>query len=64
MGQEHIGKYREYCDKIKQFYKMFNIKDDLDYQTFLILNGSEQKDFIVAKIMSKRNEKISLLLSL
>ncbi len=58
-----IENYRYYCNRIKQFYKKFNMKDDEKYLKYLSLPNREQReDFINNIISEKRNAKIDSLL--
>lgn len=59
-----IENYRYYCDRIKQFYKKFNIEEDEKYLTYLTLNSEEDKEQFISEIVTKkRNRKIDLILS-
>lgn len=56
--------YRYYCDRIKQFYKEFNIEDDEKYLKYLALPSDEDRESFLAEIVTrKRNTKIDLILS-
>lgn len=56
--------YRYYCDRIKQFYKEFNMEDDEKYLKYLALPTEEDKEnFLTDIITKKRNRKIDSILS-
>ena len=56
--------YRYYCDRIKQFYKEFNIEDDDKYLKYLQLPSEEDKESYLSDILiKKRNRKIDSILS-
>lgn len=59
-----IENYRYYCDRIKQFYKEFNMEDDEKYLKYLALPTEEDKENFLADIITKkRNRKIDSILS-
>ena len=56
--------YRYYCDRIKQFYKEFNVEDDERYLKYLSLPNNEEKEQFLADVLTKkRNRKIDSILS-
>lgn len=58
-----IENYRYYCDRIKQFYKKFNMEDDEKYLKYLALPTEEDKErFLSDVITNKRNRKIDSIL--
>lgn len=59
-----IGMYRYYCDRINQFYKKFNIEDDISFQFYMSLNSDDKKEKYLNNIITnKRNNKIDSILS-
>ncbi len=58
-----IENYRYYCDRIKQFYKQFNIEDDEKYQQYSsLLSEAEREQFLCDIMTEKRNNKIDSIL--
>jgi hypothetical protein len=58
-----IEDYRYYCDRIKQFYKKYNISEDERYLKYVSLPSTEEKESFINNIITeRRNKKIDSLL--